>query len=74
MFTYILKYAVYALGALLSKSIDIVNNIQIKHGECNSEVAKLILDKFNKVIAKNKGWKNIKKINQSSIHWKNNKR
>ncbi|KAF0711082.1 Dimer Tnp hAT domain-containing protein [Aphis craccivora] len=31
------------------------------------EIAKLILDKFNKVISKNKGWENIKKINQVLI-------
>jgi len=30
-------------------------------------MAKLILDKFNKVISKNKGWGNIKKINQVLI-------
>ncbi|KAL4104048.1 hypothetical protein QTP88_019361 [Uroleucon formosanum] len=54
-------------GVLLSKSVDIVNNIQIKLEECNGEIAKLILDKFNKVISKNKGWENIKKINQVLI-------
>lgn len=64
---YILKYTVYVLGVLLSKSVDIVNNIQIKLEECNGEIAKLILDKFNKVISKNKGWENIKKINQVLI-------
>ncbi|KAL4112208.1 hypothetical protein QTP88_016039 [Uroleucon formosanum] len=52
---------------LLSKSVDIVYNVQIKLEECNGEVAKLILDKFNKVISKNKGWENIKKINQVLI-------
>jgi len=30
-------------------------------------VAKLILNKFNQVISKNKGWENIKKINQVLI-------
>jgi len=64
---YVLKYTVYVLGVLLSKSVDIVNNIQIKLEECNGEIAKLILDKFNKVISKNKGWENIKKINQVLI-------
>ncbi|XP_016655804.1 uncharacterized protein LOC107882241 isoform X1 [Acyrthosiphon pisum] len=54
-------------GVLLSKSVDIVNNIQIKLEECNGEIAKLILDKFNKVISKNKGWGNIKNINQVLI-------
>ncbi|XP_029343180.1 uncharacterized protein LOC115033737 [Acyrthosiphon pisum] len=54
-------------GVLLSKSVDIVNNIQIKLEECKCEMAKLILDKFNKVITKNKGWENIKKINQVLI-------
>ncbi|KAE9538874.1 hypothetical protein AGLY_005456 [Aphis glycines] len=54
-------------GVLLSKSVDIVNNIQIKLEECNGEIAKLILDKFNKVISKNQGWENIKKINQVLI-------
>ncbi|XP_060862145.1 uncharacterized protein LOC132939135 [Metopolophium dirhodum] len=54
-------------GVLLSKSVDIVNNIQIKLEECNGEIAKLILDKFNKVISKNKGWENIKNINQVLI-------
>ncbi|XP_025407362.1 uncharacterized protein LOC112681313, partial [Sipha flava] len=54
-------------GVLLSKSVDVVNNIQIKHEECNGKIAKLILDKFNKVISKNKGWENIKKINQVLI-------
>ncbi|KAL4121880.1 hypothetical protein QTP88_014301 [Uroleucon formosanum] len=54
-------------GVLLSKSVDIVNNVQIKLEECNGEVAKLILDKFNKVISKNKGWENIKKINQCNV-------
>jgi len=44
-----------------------VNNIQIKLEECNGEVAQLILDKFSKVISKNKGWENIKKINQVLI-------
>jgi hypothetical protein len=52
---YILKYTVYVLGVLLSKSVDVVNNIQIKLEECNGEIAKLILDKFNKIILKNKG-------------------
>lgn len=64
---YILKYTVYVLGVLLSKSVNIVNNIQIKLEECNGEIAKLILDQFNKVISKNKGWENIKKINQVLI-------
>ncbi|KAL4120582.1 hypothetical protein QTP88_013250 [Uroleucon formosanum] len=54
-------------SVLLSKSVDIVNNVQIKLEECSGEVAKLILDKFNKVISKNKGWENIKKINQVLI-------
>ncbi|KAF0767657.1 Dimer Tnp hAT domain-containing protein [Aphis craccivora] len=31
------------------------------------EIAKLILDKFNKVISKNKRWENIEKINQILI-------
>lgn len=41
-----------------------MNNIHIKLEECNGNVAKLVLDKFNKVISKNKEWENIKKINQ----------
>jgi len=61
VFTYILKYTVYVLGVLLSKSVDILINIQIKLNESNGEVAKLIVDQFNIVILKNKGYENIKK-------------
>lgn len=59
------------LGKLLSKSVDIVNNIQIKPEECNSEMIKLIFVKFNIVISKNKG---KHQTNQQYINWRNNKR
>jgi hypothetical protein len=58
---------VYVLGVLSSKSVDIVDNVQIKFEECYGEMAKLILDKFNKVISKNKEWENIEKLNQVLI-------
>lgn len=60
MSTYILKYTIYVLGVLLSKSVYIVNNIQIELEECNDRVTKLILDKFNEITSKNKVWENIK--------------
>jgi len=39
---YILKYTVYVLGVLLSKSVDIMDNLQIKLEEFNGKVAELI--------------------------------
>lgn len=66
MFTYILKCTVYILGVFLSKNVDILN-IQLKLEKCNGQVAKLILDKFDNITLKNKGWRNIKQINKKSI-------
>lgn len=41
VFTYILKYTVYVLGVLLSKSVDILYDVQNKLEECNGESGRI---------------------------------
>lgn len=55
------------MDVLSSKRVDTVKNINIDLEESNGKVTKLILDKFSKVISKDKGWENIKQINKILI-------
>jgi len=54
------------LGEPLAKNIATALEAKHKLEEANSEVAKLILEKYNRVFSKNNGWIELQKIN--SIH------
>lgn len=43
----ILNNTVYVLGVLISKSVDVVSNVQIKFEESKGEVTKLVLNKYS---------------------------
>ncbi|KAE9529788.1 hypothetical protein AGLY_011884 [Aphis glycines] len=53
-------------GETLAKSISMVLEAKQKLEEANGEVAKLILEKCNRIFSKNNGWTELQKVN--SIH------
>jgi len=66
VFAVFIYYFYYFLGETLAKSIGIVLEAKQKLEEANGEVAKLILEKCNRVFSKNNGWAELQKVN--SIH------